>query len=63
MFKGKVCVYINIVLIKYWGKKNEVFIFLMNNSFLLILDVFYIEIEVIFFDSYIVDEFYLDDIL
>lgn len=63
MFLGKVWVYINIVLIKYWGKVNEEYILLMNSSLLLILDVFYIEIIVIFDVYYLEDVFILDGIL
>lgn len=47
---GKVCVYMNIVFIKYWGKKDEVLIILMNNSIFVILEKFYIEMKVIFND-------------
>ncbi len=60
MFKGKARAYTNIALIKYWGKKNEELILPMNNSLSLTLDAFYTETEVIFSDSYIADEFYLD---
>ncbi|XIL87338.1 diphosphomevalonate decarboxylase [Enterococcus faecium] len=60
MFKGKARAYTNIALIKYWGKKNEELILPMNNSLSLTLDAFYTETEVIFSDSYMVDEFYLD---
>ena len=63
MFKGKARAYTNIALIKYWGKKNEALILPMNNSLSLTLDAFYTETEVIFSDSYIADEFYLDDTL
>lgn len=35
----------------------------MNNSLSLTLDAFYTETEVIFSDSYMVDEFYLDGTL
>ncbi|HBK5749015.1 diphosphomevalonate decarboxylase [Enterococcus faecium] len=59
MFKGKARAYTNIALIKYWGKKNEELILPMNNSLSLTLDAFYTETEVIFSDSYMVDEFYL----
>lgn len=63
MFKGKARAYTNIALIKYWGKKNEELILPMNNSLSLTLDAFYTETEVIFSDSYMVDEFYLDGTL
>lgn len=63
MFKGKARAYTNIALIKYWGKKNEALILPINNSLSLTLDAFYTETEVIFSDSYIADEFYLDDTL
>lgn len=63
MFKGKARAYTNIALIKYWGKKNEELILPMNNSLSLTLDAFYTETEVIFCDSYMVDEFYLDGTL
>ena len=63
MFKGKARAYTNIALIKYWGKKNEELILPMNNSRSLTLDAFYTETEVIFSDSYMVDEFYLDGTL
>ncbi|QXJ54151.1 diphosphomevalonate decarboxylase [Enterococcus faecium] len=63
MFKGKARAYTNIALIKYWGKKNEELILPMNNSLSLTLDAFYTETEVIFSDSYMVDEFYLDSTL
>ncbi|HHN6104485.1 TPA: diphosphomevalonate decarboxylase [Enterococcus faecium] len=63
MFKGKARAYTNIALIKYWGKKNEELILPMNNSLSLTLDAFYTETEVIFSNSYMVDEFYLDGTL
>lgn len=63
MFKGKARAYTNIALIKYWGKKNEELILPMNNSLSLTLDAFYTETEVIFSDSCMVDEFYLDGTL
>ena len=63
MFKGKARAYTNIALIKYWGKKNEELILPMNNCLSLTLDAFYTETEVIFSDSYMVDEFYLDGTL
>lgn len=63
MFKGKARAYTNIALIKYWGKKNEELTLPMNNSLSLTLDAFYTETEVIFSDSYMVDEFYLDGTL
>ncbi|EMW6448607.1 diphosphomevalonate decarboxylase [Enterococcus faecium] len=63
MFKGKARAYTNIALIKYWGKKNEELILPINNSLSLTLDAFYTETEVIFSDSYMVDEFYLDGTL
>ncbi|WP_287117098.1 diphosphomevalonate decarboxylase [Enterococcus faecium] len=63
MFKGKARAYTNIALIKYWGKKNEELILPMNNSLSLTLDAFYTETDVIFSDSYMVDEFYLDGTL
>lgn len=63
MFKGKARAYTNIALIKYWGKKNEELILPMNNSLSLTLDAFYTKTEVIFSDSYMVDEFYLDGTL
>ncbi|EGP5341991.1 diphosphomevalonate decarboxylase [Enterococcus faecium] len=63
MFKGKARAYTNIALIKYWGKKNEELILPMNNSLSLTLDAFYTDTEVIFSDSYMVDEFYLDGTL
>ncbi|HAY0766692.1 diphosphomevalonate decarboxylase [Enterococcus faecium] len=63
MFKGKARAYTNIALIKYWGKKNEELILPMNNSLSLTLDAFYTETEVIFSDSYMLDEFYLDGTL
>lgn len=60
MKSGKVWVYINIVLIKYWGKVDEIYIIFMNNSLLVILDRFYIEIKVIFDFDFIEDCFILN---
>lgn len=59
-----VCFYVNIVIIKYWGKKKEKEMVFVISSIFLILENMYIEMVLLFLlMDVIVDVFYINGLL
>lgn len=60
-YKGRARAYVNIALIKYWGKRDEKYNLPMNSSLSLTIDAFCSETELVFSEGFKEDSFYLNN--